>query len=523
MDLETYTLDFERQKALLGEQAWAYYETPFWNGAILDMPFRLSPFTFLIKGRFYRAFYHSLSLKKLFGDERLDRVYRLGKSAGRKGVPLGDYQNLLGEEQQVSPLVEGGFLIPAQSDPMLPLAARQRDDRLHRPRIGLLYLLLSNDCNLRCHYCAVESQARKPDGFLYSQMSPAMARRGVDMLIKVMDMNITDPRVIYYGGEPLLNMETLFESLRYIRERQEEGAFNDRSVNCSIVCNGTLLTDEIAIEMKQLGLYVSVSLDGLERHHNAIRVYKGEQGSWKDALRGYHIAKKHLGNCGISCTLGPHNYQDIEEIAEFFATKLECRGMGFNIMKGLAPGHNLEVPVDEITRHIIKAYRIMRTLGLYEDRIMRKTRAFVNEEPWIFDCGGYGGQIALCADGALGPCHIAADDHRFLWGNIEQEGLEEAILKGDMTRQWCNRSPLLMKECFDCIGLSLCGGGCADEAFIKYGDMFALDKSFCLHCKELIRWMFDDLALQLEKEGSLMRRPLKGLLAAGAPAAMQKK
>jgi uncharacterized protein len=287
--------------------------------------------------------------------------------------------------------------------------------------------------------------------------------------------------------------------MSYIRERQHEGVFNGRKVSCSLVCNGTLVTEDLAREMKRLDLGASVSLDGLERHHDAMRVKGTGTGSWKEAVRGYRLLQKHLGTCGISCTLGPHNYKDIEEIAEFFASKLECRGLGFNIMKGLAPGNSLEVP----------AYRIMRKFGLYEDRIMRKIRSFVNEEPWLFDCGGYGGQIALCADGSLGPCHIAADDHRFLWGNIDDEGMEDTILHGSMTRQWCARTPLKTDECIDCIGLSLCGGGCADEAYVKYGDITSVDRAFCLHCKELLHWMFDDLAEQLMSRGLLERRHMR--------------
>jgi uncharacterized protein len=177
--------------------------------------------------------------------------------------------------------------------------------------------------------------------------------------------------------------------------------------------------------------------------------------------------------------------------------------MGFNILKGLPPGSSVEVPAGKITEQLVKAYRIFRRYGIYEDRMMRKVRSFVNEEPWIHDCGGYGGQVAMCADGAVGPCHIAADDHRFLWGSIDRENLVQEILEGEMTRQWCARSPIIMEACRDCIAIGICGGGCAEEAFMKTGDIGHLDEAFCAHCKTILEWMFDDLAEKLKLAGDL--------------------
>jgi uncharacterized protein len=194
---------------------------------------------------------------------------------------------------------------------------------------------------------------------------------------------------------------------------------------------------------------------------------------------------------------------DLEEIAEFFATQLECRGMMFNFIRGLSRDNTIEVPQDTLTDQLIKAYRIFRRCGVYEDRMMRKIKAFVYEKPLFYDCGACGGQIALCADGMVGPCHIAADDHRFCWGPISRKGLEHDILTGALTQEWCRRSPRVMNDCSRCIGLSLCGGGCAEEAYMKSGDPFAIDSQRCAHTRRLLDWMLDDLASKLIKSGEM--------------------
>ncbi len=469
--------------------------------------FCLSPFTFLIRKKTYCALYHSLNLKKIFGDERLAKIYRMGKS--RRPHPLQDFQALLNINAtdtlsaELKLMLDTGMLVLVESNPYEPLEKMQHSSLLQTPHISLLYLLVSNQCNLRCSYCSIESIERKPLSFNYSLMSNESARLGIDLFSSVLHHSVKESRIIYYGGEPLLNWNTMRDSLSYIRECESKGLFNSGRVDVSMVCNGTLMTDEIGQEMRRLSLSAGISLDGLKHHHDRMRPFREGGGSWEDSLKGYYLVKKYRGNCGISCTMGPHNYRDVEEIAEFFVTRLECRGMGFNIMKGLPPGNAMEVPVESITKQLIKAYRIFRRYGIYEDRIMRKIRSFVIEEPWLYDCAGYGGQLALCADGLVGPCHVAADDGRFCWGHIQDLNLRDTLLGGELTRHWCQRSPMTMKACFDCIGLGICGGGCAEEAFVKSGDTHGVDENFCIHCKVLLDWMFDDLAEKLKDSGDL--------------------
>ncbi|MGV8118810.1 MAG: radical SAM protein [Candidatus Xenobiia bacterium LiM19] len=511
-------------KELSGVSSELLFEEFTGGASLLDRQFCISPFVFLIRRRGYSALYHSLTLKKLFGDEALVSLYMQSRRGGKsppRSLPLREYLNSLScsgdlsqAKEDLAMLLDLEFLVPQGSDPMEPLRRARENRVFSRHRIGLIYLLVSNECNLRCRYCSIECADRKPEGFSYSHMSPLLARKGIRLFLSLLDSRVKSPQVVFYGGEPLLNWNVIDDSLGIIRDMEQQGLFNGAAAECSIVCNGTLVTPEIAKKIKSHSLRASVSIDGLARHHDLYRRYRDGRPSWDDSLRGYRLLKDHLGECGISCTLGLHNIDDIEEISEFFASRLECRGLGFNMIKGLPAGSDLDISSRQVTEKIIKAYEIFRRYGVYEDRITRKIRSFVDEEPWIYDCAGYGGQIALCADGAIGPCHIAADAHRFIWGNIDEDGIAGKIEKSSLTREWCRRSPLLMDECSDCIGLGICGGGCADEAFVKCGSISALDRAFCEHCRLLIEWMCDDLVKKMKDTGNFTgiqgRKPVKG-------------
>jgi len=524
-DVSLPSTDVKAVRELAGASSELLFEELCGGASLLGRSYYVPPFVFLISRRGYTALYHSLSLRKVFGGGHLESVFRKSRGAGEtspRSFPLGEYLELLSANgdirrarEDLAMLIDLEMLVPEWLDPMEPLSRASADRIFCRHRIGLLYLLVSNECNLRCSYCSIECGERKPEHYIYSRMSPQTAQKGLSLFAGLLDSSVRSPQVIFYGGEPLLNWPAIEDSLHRIRDMEKEGLFNGAAVECSIVCNGTLVTPEIASQMRKLSLRASVSIDGLARHHDLYRRFRDGRGSWHEAVRGYRLLKDHLGECGISCTLGSHNLDDIEEIAEFFAGSLECRGLGFNLIKGLPAGNDLDVPSGLVTDKIIRAYGIFRRYGVYEDRITRKIRSFVDEEPWIFDCAGYGGQIALCADGVTGPCHIAADAHRFIWGHIDEEDLAGKIAEGSLTRQWCRRSPLLMQQCSDCIGLGICGGGCADEAFVKGGSIDAVDRAFCDHCRHLLEWMFDDLAAKMQESGALTcapgRRMVKGV------------
>lgn len=509
-------------KELSGVSSELLFEEFTGGASLLDRQFYISPFVFLIRRRGYSALYHSLTLKKLFGDEALASLYMQSRRGGKsppRSLPLRDYLSSLSRGGDISQaredlamLLDLEFLIPQGTDAEEPLRRARENRVFSRHRIGLIYLLVSNECNLRCRYCSIECADRKPEHFSYSHMSPLLAEKGIRLFLSLLDSRVKSPQVVYYGGEPLLNWSVIDDSLGRIRDMEQQGLFNGAAAECSIVCNGTLVTSDIAKKIKSHSLRASVSIDGLARHHDLYRRYRDGRPSWDDSMRGYRLLKDHIGECGISCTLGPHNIDDIEEIAEFFASRLECRGLGFNMIKGLPAGSDLDISSRQVTEKIIKAYEIFRRYGVYEDRITRKIRSFVDEEPWIYDCAGYGGQIALCADGAIGPCHISADAHRFIWGNIDQDDIAGKIEESSLTREWCRRSPLLMDECSGCIGLGICGGGCADDAFVKCGSISALDRAFCEHCRLLIEWMCDDLVKKMKDTGMLIRKEGRKLI-----------
>lgn len=468
-------------------------EGPFNNK---EINYKISPFTFLFENDDFFCLFNSVNLKKLYGGESLKNLYQDFKT--KNLLTQNEAEKIINDKEVFQGLIEKEFIHPENFEELLPLNKLKNCSRLKKPFVSILYILLTNACNLKCKYCTIEGVHKKPDNFQFKHICFEDAKKAIDLFAKVLDKGVVNPTVIFYGGEPMLNWPVLYKCLKYIRKLEEKNAFQGQKINLNMVTNGTLINRRNIKIMKKYNLVPSVSIDGNEAVNNLMRIYRAkEKGSFKEAVRGYNLVKEFFGSASISCTLGFHNLHELKEIAEFFALDLEVRGLGINLYKGLPPDCPIEIDGEIATIELIEAYKIFRKLGIFEDRIMRKIKAFINEKPWLFDCGGYGGQIAVNVDGYLGPCQIMADNNTELIGNVNDPDIYEKTLNGEIMRKWCERTPINIKECLPCEALGICGGGCVDEIIAKGGQFNDLDIQFCKHTKTILKWMIKDLGEKL--------------------------
>ena len=97
-------------------------------------------------------------------------------------------------------------------------------------------LILSEDCNLACKYCYC---AVSPDQKFTGKMSKEVARQAVDLLLSQETQQRST--ITFFGGEPLLNQETMNDCLEY---SLKQGKLRNRQVGYSITTNATLLNED---------------------------------------------------------------------------------------------------------------------------------------------------------------------------------------------------------------------------------------------------------------------------------------
>jgi MoaA/NifB/PqqE/SkfB family radical SAM enzyme len=122
--------------------------------------------------------------------------------------------------------------------------------------------------------------------------------------------------IAFEGGEPLLRKD-LSEILAYSRSLP---------LQTSLVTNGTLLASRIDEIAQYINGAIYVSLDGLERTHDAIR---GVSGSFKSTLEGITEASKKVSVI-INTTIMNENIHEIEDLVEL------AKGLGVKISVAIA-------------------------------------------------------------------------------------------------------------------------------------------------------------------------------------------
>jgi uncharacterized protein len=361
---------------------------------------------------------------------------------------------------------------------------------IQRP-IQHMYFLPTSVCNLRCRYCFVEDD-HKP--LRVEQMTEETSRKTLEVFAKL-TREAEKISLAVYGGEPLCNSRVVYSALRYVRQLERSGAFA-KPVELTMLTNGVLV-DETTVEVvRETQTSVSISWDGPDGLHDSVRPDVGGAPTCARALRAFHLLKDAGLTPGISCTIHRHNVDHVVEIARYIAEQLKPAGMGFNLLLPLiGSGNPLDVPHDYAVRQLIEAFKILREHGIYEDRIMRRLKPFVERGFYYKDCMGVGGQIVVTPDGGIGPCQGFVGVDRYFPLKVDelharlQELDSSAIYAHPLFDEWNQRLPLNMSACVDCFAVSVCGGGCPYASYANRQSVWEVDERICHQAKSVFEWM----------------------------------
>ena len=176
---------------------------------------------------------------------------------------------------------------------------------LERKMAGIT-LQLTQDCNLRCSYCAyTERENTRQRQHSKEKMSWKTAKKAIDFL---WERSIDSPSINigFYGGEPLLEFSLLQQIAQYCLER-----FSGKELSFHMTTNGTLLNDEMLVSLEKYGVIVSISLDGPKEINDLNRVFEDGSGTFdvvmKKVQRAKEIAPKLAERMKISMVVDPEN------------------------------------------------------------------------------------------------------------------------------------------------------------------------------------------------------------------------
>lgn len=459
-----------------------------------DFSLRLSRFAHVFERGNYKVLFHSLTVEVIFLSSKALRLvseFKFGKTIACVIVQ----NNLAGSEIKsfmllIEKLVKFKMLVPLSYNEDEELD-NCRTNHLMGPAVNMAYLVLTDDCNLRCLYCFEKKDDRVSHTFSY--MSSETVKRSLDLFVRWASKSKSQNKtVIFYGGEPLLNKEAFCAALKYISVLKKRELLPEK-LEVSIVTNGTVLDRNTANLMRDNNVFVGLSIDGMPKTHDKYRCFPGNIGSFNAVEKGYKILKDAGVNISVSLTITPENVKNLLKHVRWVLERFEPRGVGLNLLmdssgKIISSTEYAEIAAEQM----IKCFEFLRKEGIYENRMMRKVEAFIKKRIYPYDCGGCGRQIVFLPSGEVGMCQAYIRTKKFFF---VPDRKFSPYTNSDF-RNWANRSPLTMSQCLDCFALGICGGGCPARADFRNGNIFTLDDIFCIHAKKTIQWMIDDLHKQ---------------------------
>ena len=162
----------------------------------------------------------------------------------------------------------------------------------------IVYLELTRACNLKCIHCLNNSGIKQKDELTKDEL--------LKLIKKLSSLGVQEIR--FTGGEPLL-FNGIYDLIKFATE---EG------ICTSLGTNGTLITKEVAKELKESGLKkVVVSIDGNKKTHDKIRGKK----NYQKAMHGLKYLQKNGINVRVNSVIMKSNMDDVIKLAKKMSRK----------------------------------------------------------------------------------------------------------------------------------------------------------------------------------------------------------
>ena len=194
----------------------------------------------------------------------------------------------------------------------LPLADEVRPkDRRWQPVYAVWEITLK--CDLACHHCGSRAGRERPD-----ELTSAEA---LDVVAQMADLGLKEVTLI--GGEAYLR-DDWTDIARAIRSH---------GMMCSVTTGGRGLTEARALAAAKAGVQsISVSVDGLEATHDALR---GVKGSYQSAIAAIRAVRK----AGIRVTTNTQiNRLSLAELESLFEVLVGEQIKGWQVQLTVAMG-----------------------------------------------------------------------------------------------------------------------------------------------------------------------------------------
>ncbi|MDI3481451.1 MAG: uncharacterized protein PWQ97_1106 [Tepidanaerobacteraceae bacterium] len=351
------------------------------------------------------------------------------------------------------------------------------DQIRNRRHVKALCLNVAHDCNLRCKYCF----AAKGDYHGRRElMSKEVGRNAVDFLVEHSG-NIKNLEIDFFGGEPLMALDTVKEVVSYARNIEEKAG---KKFHFTITTNAALLNDENIDYLHHNMDNIVLSLDGRKEVNDRIRVRADGAGSYDmivpNIKKMVALREKEHKEYYVRGTFTNKNLDFSEDV--FHMADMGFKEISIEPVVGkegdfLLTEGDVQVVYDQYEK-IAREYLQRKSSGKNPFRFYHFNMD-IYDGPCIYKrlsaCGAGREYLAVTPSGDIYPCHQFVGLDEFIMGNVFEKKLNESIVE-----RFKNTHIFAKPECSNCWARFHCSGGCNANNYQINGD---LNTPYKLTCK----------------------------------------
>ena len=347
---------------------------------------------------------------------------------------------------------------------------------------------MTRTCNLNCVHCYSQSKNLQYN----NELTLAEGKAFIDDISA-----FGSPVMLFSGGEPLMHPHFL-DLCFYAKSK---------GMRAVISTNGTLITKELAKELKKVGLsYVGISLDGLESVHDRFR---GKKGAFREAIEGINYAKEAGIKVGLRFTINKRNAQEIpgifklleeENIPRVCFYHLVYAGRGTKLMEEDLSHEETRQTVDAILELTKEVYsrdnqKEVLTVDNHADgpyiylKLLKeeKEEEAANVMSLLKMNGGNSSGVGIGCVSWDGEVYADQFWRHYSFGNVKERKFSEiwTDASNPLMKQLKNKKEYVKGKCKDCKWLDICNGNFRVRSEAKEDDLWAPDPACYLTDEEI--------------------------------------
>ena len=332
--------------------------------------------------------------------------------------------------------------------------------------IKAMCLHIAHDCNLRCEYCFA---AKGDFGTGRKLMSTETACAAMDFLV-ANSGNRRNLEVDFFGGEPLMNLNAVKQTVEYARGLEKT---HDKLFRFTLTTNGLLLDDDAVDFINREMSNVVLSIDGRKAINDKLRPTPNGKGSYDLIVPKYRHLVEARGrqNYYVRGTFTKYNPDFCDDVMHLYE-------LGFDqiSVEPVVSDKLLSFALDE--RDLPRIFEEYERLMLKIEEI-KADGGFINFFHFMLDldggpcaikrmkgCGCGNEYVAVTPEGDIYPCHQFAGMEEWRMGTLMGGTLDRSI------KERFAVAHIYTKEgCKDCWCRYFCSGGCNANNVQYMGDL----------------------------------------------------